>query len=56
MHNVFQHNQLGSKVSGAHASIQSLVKFLESADAKSKDISGRLESLENRGNRKSIPT
>ena len=38
-------NQLGSKVSGAHASIQSLVKFLESADAKSKDISGRLESL-----------
>ncbi|MES2622581.1 MAG: chromosome segregation protein SMC, partial [Bacteroidota bacterium] len=38
-------SQLGGKFSGAQASIQSLVKFLESADAKSKDITGRLDSL-----------
>lgn len=38
-------NQLNSRISGSQASIQSLVKFLESADAKSKDITVRLESL-----------
>ncbi len=38
-------NQLSSKFSGSQASIQSLVKFLEGADAKSKDITGRLEKL-----------
>lgn len=38
-------NQLNSKSSAAQASIQSLVKFLESADAKSKGITERLASL-----------
>lgn len=38
-------NQLNSKSSAAQASIQSLVKFLESADAKSKGITERLEAL-----------
>lgn len=38
-------NQLNSKLSGSQASIQSLVKFLEGADAKSKDITQRLELL-----------
>lgn len=38
-------NQLSSKLSGSQASIQSLVKFLEGADAKSKDITQRLELL-----------
>ena len=37
--------QLNGKFSAAQASIQSLVKFLESADAKSKNIAERLESL-----------
>ena len=37
--------QLNGKFSAAQASIQSLVKFLESADAKSKNITERLESL-----------
>lgn len=37
--------QLNGKFSASQASIQSLVKFLESADAKSKDITGRLEAL-----------
>ncbi|MFN8286195.1 MAG: chromosome segregation protein SMC [Chitinophagales bacterium] len=38
-------NQLSSKLSASQASIQSLVKFLEGADAKSKDITQRLELL-----------
>lgn len=38
-------NQLNSKSSAAQASIQSLVKFLESADAKSKGITERLAAL-----------
>ena len=38
-------NQLNSKASAAQASTQSLVKFLESADAKSKEITNRLETL-----------
>ncbi len=38
-------SQLSGKFSASQASIQSLVKFLESADAKSKDITGRLETL-----------
>ena len=37
--------QLNGKFSAAQASIQSLVKFLESADAKSKNITERLEAL-----------
>ncbi len=37
--------QLNGKYSAAQANIQALVKFLESADAKSKDITGRLETL-----------
>ena len=37
--------QLNGKFSAAQASIQSLVKFLESADAKSKSITERLEAL-----------
>jgi chromosome segregation protein len=37
--------QLNGKYGALQAGIQSLVKFLESADAKSKDITGRLESL-----------
>lgn len=39
-------NQLSSKFSGAQASIGSLVKFLESADEKSKNISERLTKLD----------
>jgi chromosome segregation protein len=38
-------NQLSSKLSGSQASINSLVKFLESADEKSKSITERLEKL-----------
>lgn len=38
-------NQLNAKLSGTQASVQSLVKFLESADAKSKGITERLETL-----------
>lgn len=38
-------NQLNSKTSGLQASINSLVKFLESADEKSKSIADRLEKL-----------
>lgn len=37
--------QLNNKFSATQANIQTLVKFLESADAKSKDITGRLEIL-----------
>jgi chromosome segregation protein len=37
--------QLNGKFSASQASIQSLVKFLESADAKSKNITERLETL-----------
>lgn len=40
-----QVNQLNSKFSAQQASIASLVKFLEGADAKSKEITERLESL-----------
>lgn len=40
-------NQLSSKASGTQASVQSLVKFLESADAKSKGITERLATLKN---------
>lgn len=39
-------SQLASKFSGAQASISSLVKFLESADEKSKNISERLSKLD----------
>ncbi len=39
--------QLSNKFSASQASIQSLVKFLESADAKSKSITERLEGLRN---------
>ncbi len=39
--------QINARFSGTQASIQSLVKFLESADAKSKNITDRLESLKN---------
>ncbi len=38
-------NQLNSKGSAAQASIKSLVNFLEGADAKSKDIAVRMETL-----------
>jgi chromosome segregation protein len=38
-------NQLASKFSGSQASINSLVKFLESADEKSKTITQRLDTL-----------
>ncbi len=38
-------NQLTSKFSGSQASINSLVKFLESADEKSKNIALRLDAL-----------
>ncbi len=38
-------NQLTSKFSGSQASINSLVKFLESADEKSKTITQRLDAL-----------
>lgn len=38
-------NQLNNKTSAAQASTQSLVKFLEGADAKSKEITERLASL-----------
>ncbi len=38
-------NQLNSKSSAAQASIHSLVNFLEGADAKSKDIAVRMETL-----------
>jgi chromosome segregation protein len=40
-----QLNQLNSRFSGSQASIQSLVNFLEGADAKSKNISDRLVAL-----------
>lgn len=38
-------NQFSSQTSATQASIQSLLNFLEGADAKSKDITGRLEKL-----------
>ncbi len=38
-------NQLNNKLSATQASMQSLVKFLEGADAKSKTITERLETL-----------
>lgn len=40
-------SQLGNRFSASQASIQSLVKFLESADAKSKTITERLDLLRN---------
>ncbi len=40
-------SQLNSRFSASQASIQSLLNFLESADAKSKSITERLESLKN---------